>query len=951
MRKIIFYITKRIKDDTLGNAIAELNYDDKRDVKIAYKLAKKFVHNKYESHKLADKRRRSKEDQIAQDLAKKNSLGEMVENTVSNIAEGSWCLPDTEGKIRELEKIMSKPLDVGANGDNAINALKDVIGNDEVFDDLIAASKKDSESDGRKQIAEWITSKSGINRYMMPAHLKEKVIKIANEYKEKAGNKLGESQINEDQVNEDQANENSYHVQFREYFENMISEASKSAMDSVPSYSNRQEVSDEKGIVSVVFKNDTPIEKIFVEYLFSRQLVSRVGSSGMMGGSYSVEVCKLLPELGEICNGSIDLQREAAKWITSKFDNHNIMVIDVTSHDFTDTNESQINENLRSGSLEHDRDIIGDENYTSPYPEKFLEDHFPIWSKTNPETDKYAEILFESNSSTTRRYGLLRVRVQNNADARSNDGRVRADAIKSIPCYSTDEAKAFATEFLNNDRHAHDMVAEWYANEGKGAWRADESQTNENLSNKDFWSHLANRTVDNQEQMINEIRKRAGLETKIITESKEVAEPKSKPTKEITSNEVNEVRRRAGLEVKKNTNETKGHVELKPDADLDFIEEVDNAQTRKYAKINRLIDNGKEDFVVHFNHYDKGLGGHRYFATEMEAHKAAKDWNNSPKGFVAWCNHNKCGSDKPIPVPVDESSINESSESYSVLDFVFKEFSRTRAAKVVYYGENTAGKNVFGVNVYATPDNLSDVNWIGNEGDTSIEFFMTNEREAVRSAKEFMEGTESKEEWATRIKSTLKSIMWDNTNEEVVNKKEPVESIKEVEKEPIKESNNIDNIADQYVNNSPAPIVQTQNTLAEDKMQKFQDRMNKMDENIGNDTDYLKKLAGIKPVKKMVSASKSDYYKELAGIKPSQPAIQVNEGVANPVLDIPTIAPSINDFMNVTNPAPVNENINNNDPDYVKKLAGIIPTKKSIETNQQKDYYKQLAGITESKKK
>ena len=65
------------------------------------------------------------------------------------VKEGTWAVPETPAQKRDLKKLLSKPLALGKEGDNAADKMYSIIGDDELFDDLYVAGKKDPEGDAR----------------------------------------------------------------------------------------------------------------------------------------------------------------------------------------------------------------------------------------------------------------------------------------------------------------------------------------------------------------------------------------------------------------------------------------------------------------------------------------------------------------------------------------------------------------------------------------------------------------------------------------------------------------------------------------------------------------------------------------------------------------------------------------------------------------------------------
>ena len=69
--------------------------------------------------------------------------------TQESLDEGTWAVPETPAQKRDLKKIMKSPLKLGKEGDNAADKMYSIIGDDELFDDLYVAGKKDPEGDAR----------------------------------------------------------------------------------------------------------------------------------------------------------------------------------------------------------------------------------------------------------------------------------------------------------------------------------------------------------------------------------------------------------------------------------------------------------------------------------------------------------------------------------------------------------------------------------------------------------------------------------------------------------------------------------------------------------------------------------------------------------------------------------------------------------------------------------
>jgi hypothetical protein len=89
--------------------------------------------------------------QAIADYFAKNKITEEVE-----LGEGTWAVPDTNKKKEELKKLMSKPIKLGKEGDEAKDKLYSLIGDDELFDDLAVAGKKNPNGDARPVVSKWM---------------------------------------------------------------------------------------------------------------------------------------------------------------------------------------------------------------------------------------------------------------------------------------------------------------------------------------------------------------------------------------------------------------------------------------------------------------------------------------------------------------------------------------------------------------------------------------------------------------------------------------------------------------------------------------------------------------------------------------------------------------------------------------------------------------------------
>jgi shikimate kinase len=77
---------------------------------------------------------------------------ESYKNILKMKKEGTWALPDSPKAKAELKKLMSKPIKLGKEGDDAAKVMYSLIGDDELFDDLYVAGKKNPNGDARPVI-------------------------------------------------------------------------------------------------------------------------------------------------------------------------------------------------------------------------------------------------------------------------------------------------------------------------------------------------------------------------------------------------------------------------------------------------------------------------------------------------------------------------------------------------------------------------------------------------------------------------------------------------------------------------------------------------------------------------------------------------------------------------------------------------------------------------------
>jgi len=78
-------------------------------------------------------------------------------DTKKKTSEGTWAVPDTKDKILDIKDLMKDKLEVGVEGENAQGILYDLIGDDELFDDLyMLAQEKGPEADARPLVKKYM---------------------------------------------------------------------------------------------------------------------------------------------------------------------------------------------------------------------------------------------------------------------------------------------------------------------------------------------------------------------------------------------------------------------------------------------------------------------------------------------------------------------------------------------------------------------------------------------------------------------------------------------------------------------------------------------------------------------------------------------------------------------------------------------------------------------------
>jgi hypothetical protein len=91
---------------------------------------------------------------IARIQQQENAMKEanIFETWANRLMEGTWSLPDTPEKQSQLVELLSKDLLVGADATNATEQLYDLLGDDELFDQLYELARRDANADARQVV-------------------------------------------------------------------------------------------------------------------------------------------------------------------------------------------------------------------------------------------------------------------------------------------------------------------------------------------------------------------------------------------------------------------------------------------------------------------------------------------------------------------------------------------------------------------------------------------------------------------------------------------------------------------------------------------------------------------------------------------------------------------------------------------------------------------------------
>jgi len=147
---IMKYLSNNMTNDAAANALSDIELDDSAQQVMAFKIAKKYLQGK-----IAKKAPKAKKDLYGKDKTEGITF-ESYAQRMDMISEGTWALPETEADAMKIAGMMANPVALGDGGEDAINALGGLIGDDELWDDLGVAGDKDPEGDARPIIIGWM---------------------------------------------------------------------------------------------------------------------------------------------------------------------------------------------------------------------------------------------------------------------------------------------------------------------------------------------------------------------------------------------------------------------------------------------------------------------------------------------------------------------------------------------------------------------------------------------------------------------------------------------------------------------------------------------------------------------------------------------------------------------------------------------------------------------------
>ena len=154
VQRIMMELSNRMVDDALASAIGRLDMDNSSDAATAFAMAKKYLKGETQIQMPKAKKDRYGKDKVESWDDYERAVESTVEESV--VQEGTWGLPINEKEANEIAAMMANPIPLGDGGNNAIDALGGLLGDDELYDDLGVAGDKDPEGDARGIIIGWM---------------------------------------------------------------------------------------------------------------------------------------------------------------------------------------------------------------------------------------------------------------------------------------------------------------------------------------------------------------------------------------------------------------------------------------------------------------------------------------------------------------------------------------------------------------------------------------------------------------------------------------------------------------------------------------------------------------------------------------------------------------------------------------------------------------------------
>lgn len=92
----------------------------------------------------------------AYNMKKENRYAKQFESWATNVAEGTWSLPEDDESIAELKELFAEEIPLGIDAVNATSALYNLIGDDNLFDLLGSVAEEEPDADARPIVLDWL---------------------------------------------------------------------------------------------------------------------------------------------------------------------------------------------------------------------------------------------------------------------------------------------------------------------------------------------------------------------------------------------------------------------------------------------------------------------------------------------------------------------------------------------------------------------------------------------------------------------------------------------------------------------------------------------------------------------------------------------------------------------------------------------------------------------------